>query len=86
MDSPMPKFELRYDAVTECDIDLKTVENLKSFALLRRARNERCQKFLLTCSNQAGLAVRGWEKSSDHAPVWIELSDKTKRRRRSAQL
>lgn len=22
--------------------------------------------------------VRGWEKSSDHAPVWIELSDKAK--------
>jgi exodeoxyribonuclease III len=20
--------------------------------------------------------VRGWEKSSDHAPVWIELSKK----------
>lgn len=27
--------------------------------------------------------VRGWEKTSDHAPVWIELSDKPKRRRRS---
>jgi exodeoxyribonuclease III len=26
--------------------------------------------------------VRGWEKSSDHAPVWIELADKPKRRRR----
>ena len=22
--------------------------------------------------------VRGWEKSSDHAPVWIELADKLK--------
>jgi exodeoxyribonuclease III len=31
---------------------------------------------------QVDVAVRGWEKSSDHAPVWIELSDKTKRRRR----
>jgi len=26
--------------------------------------------------------VRGWEKSSDHAPVWIELADKASRRRR----
>lgn len=25
---------------------------------------------------------RGWEKTSDHAPVWIELADKPKRRRR----
>jgi exodeoxyribonuclease III len=32
---------------------------------------------------QVDVAVRGWEKSSDHAPVWIELSDQTKRRRRS---
>ena len=23
--------------------------------------------------------VRGWEKTSDHAPVWIELSEKKKR-------
>jgi exodeoxyribonuclease III len=30
--------------------------------------------------------VRGWEKSSDHAPVWIELSDavRSARHRRSA--
>jgi exodeoxyribonuclease III len=34
---------------------------------------------------QVEVAVRGWEKSSDHAPVWIELSEKTKRRRRSAR-
>jgi len=27
--------------------------------------------------------VRGWEKSSDHAPVWIELADRARRRRRS---
>jgi exodeoxyribonuclease-3 len=27
--------------------------------------------------------VRGWEKTSDHAPVWIDLSDKPKRRKRS---
>lgn len=27
--------------------------------------------------------VRGWEKTSDHAPVWIELSDKPSRRRRT---
>ncbi|MEJ7933058.1 exodeoxyribonuclease III [Sphingobium sp. AN558] len=26
--------------------------------------------------------VRGWEKSSDHAPVWIELNDTPRRRRR----
>lgn len=25
--------------------------------------------------------VRGWTKTSDHAPVWIELSDKPRRRR-----
>jgi len=28
--------------------------------------------------------VRGWEKTSDHAPVWIELADKPKRRRKAA--
>ncbi len=27
--------------------------------------------------------VRGWEKTSDHAPVWIELADKPRRRARS---
>jgi exodeoxyribonuclease-3 len=27
--------------------------------------------------------VRGWEKTSDHAPVWVELADKTKRRRQA---
>ncbi len=26
--------------------------------------------------------VRGWEKTSDHAPVWIELADETKKRKR----
>ena len=26
--------------------------------------------------------VRGWEKTSDHAPVWIELADKAVRRKR----
>ena len=26
--------------------------------------------------------VRGWEKTSDHAPVWVELSDKPVRRRK----
>ncbi|MBV1690328.1 exodeoxyribonuclease III [Novosphingobium sp. G106] len=25
---------------------------------------------------------RGWEKTSDHAPVWVELADKAKRRRK----
>jgi exodeoxyribonuclease-3 len=33
---------------------------------------------------QVDVAVRGWEKSSDHAPVWIELADKPGRRQRSA--
>ncbi len=28
--------------------------------------------------------VRGWEKTSDHAPVWIELSDKPRRKRTKA--
>lgn len=28
--------------------------------------------------------VRGWEKTSDHAPTWIELSDKPRKRRRKA--
>jgi exodeoxyribonuclease-3 len=27
--------------------------------------------------------VRGWEKTSDHAPVWIELADKPKRKSRA---
>jgi len=27
--------------------------------------------------------VRSWQKTSDHAPVWIELSDKAPRKRRS---
>nr|WP_202600553.1 exodeoxyribonuclease III [Sphingobium yanoikuyae] len=30
---------------------------------------------------QVDVYVRGWEKSSDHAPVWVELSDKKIRRR-----
>ena len=25
--------------------------------------------------------VRSWEKTSDHAPLWIELADKPKRKR-----
>jgi exodeoxyribonuclease-3 len=29
--------------------------------------------------------VRGWEKASDHAPVWIELSDKPRRGRIGSQ-
>jgi exodeoxyribonuclease-3 len=32
---------------------------------------------------QVDREVRGWEKTSDHAPVWIELADKPKRRRKS---
>ena len=31
---------------------------------------------------QVDVHVRGWEKTSDHAPVWIELTDKPRRRRR----
>src|ERR1700722_15672112 len=31
------------------------------------------------------VAVRGWDKSSDHAPVWVELSDGRKPSRRSGQ-
>lgn len=27
--------------------------------------------------------VRGWEKTSDHAPVWVELADKPRRQRQS---
>ncbi len=35
---------------------------------------------------QVDRAVRGWEKTSDHAPVWIELGDeKPLRKRRSAR-
>ncbi len=29
--------------------------------------------------------VRGLEKTSDHAPVWIELSEEAKRRKRSSR-
>jgi exodeoxyribonuclease-3 len=32
---------------------------------------------------QVDVAVRGWDKSSDHAPVWVELSDGRKSSRRS---
>lgn len=32
---------------------------------------------------QVDTHVRGWEKTSDHAPVWVELTDKPKRRRRT---
>jgi len=34
---------------------------------------------------QVDVAVRGWDKSSDHAPVWVELSDGGKPSRRSGQ-
>jgi exodeoxyribonuclease-3 len=27
--------------------------------------------------------VRGWEKTSDHAPVWIRLAEKRKPKRKS---
>ncbi len=30
---------------------------------------------------QVDLEVRGWEKTSDHAPVWIEVADKAPRKR-----
>jgi exodeoxyribonuclease III len=29
--------------------------------------------------------VRGWEKTSDHAPTWIELADKAKRSKAQAR-
>jgi len=32
---------------------------------------------------QVDVAVRGWEKTSDHAPVWVELSDGRKPPRRA---
>jgi exodeoxyribonuclease-3 len=32
---------------------------------------------------QVDVAVRGWEKTSDHAPVWVELSDGRKPSRRA---
>ena len=34
---------------------------------------------------QVDVAVRGGEKSSDHAPVWIKLTDSGGRRRRSSR-
>jgi exodeoxyribonuclease III len=34
---------------------------------------------------QVDVAVRGWDKSSDHAPVWVELADGRKPSRRSGQ-
>jgi exodeoxyribonuclease-3 len=30
--------------------------------------------------------VRGWEKTSDHAPVWIELADRANRARRRGKV
>jgi len=33
---------------------------------------------------QVDAPVRGWEKSSDHAPVWIELADTARHRNRKA--
>ncbi len=37
-------------------------------------------KALLPRLRKAGVdrEVRGWEKTSDHAPVWIELADEAK--------
>jgi exodeoxyribonuclease-3 len=32
---------------------------------------------------EVAVEVRGWEKSSDHAPVWIELAEKATRRPRA---
>jgi exodeoxyribonuclease III len=34
---------------------------------------------------QVDAHVRGWEKTSDHAPVWIELADKPRRKARRAK-
>lgn len=33
---------------------------------------------------QVDMHVRGWEKTSDHAPVWVKLADKPHSRRRKA--
>jgi exodeoxyribonuclease-3 len=33
---------------------------------------------------QVDAHVRGWEKSSDHAPTWVELADKPARRRKAS--
>jgi exodeoxyribonuclease-3 len=33
---------------------------------------------------QVDAHVRGWEKTSDHAPVWVKLTDKPQRRRRQS--
>jgi exodeoxyribonuclease-3 len=33
---------------------------------------------------QVDREVRGWDKTSDHAPVWIEIADKAPRRRKPA--
>ena len=35
---------------------------------------------------QVDVAVRGWEKTSDHAPVWVELSDGRKPSKRASPL
>jgi exodeoxyribonuclease-3 len=52
----------------------------------------RIDHFLLSPAIAKGLKaggvdrdVRGWEKASDHAPVWIELSDKPRRGRVGSQ-
>ncbi|MCE7798134.1 exodeoxyribonuclease III [Sphingobium sufflavum] len=29
--------------------------------------------------------VRGWEKTSDHAPVWVEIADKSRKKRRASR-
>ncbi|MDE0948310.1 MAG: exodeoxyribonuclease III, partial [Sphingobium sp.] len=34
---------------------------------------------------QVDIAPRGWEKTSDHAPVWIELADKPVRKARQSR-
>lgn len=50
----------------------------------------RIDHFLLSAETAARLAnaevdkhVRGWDHSSDHAPVWIELSNKPVKKRRT---
>ena len=40
----------------------------------------------LLADAQVDRKVRGWEKASDHAPVWIELRSKAKRGRRQPPL
>lgn len=54
------------------DAGLRIDHLLLSPALAKRLKRAEVDSF-----------VRGWEKTSDHAPVWIELADKVVRRNRA---